>query len=110
MEVGCCVLTVLAALELLAVLLLQGQLCLQLGDTTLRDLSAQLLVLLDQHPALSHQLLSSLAAEETGVNVNMTDYTYNYVYMYVYMHVYIQQKTVPAALMLSPSNISLWVI
>lgn len=54
MEVGFCVLTILAALQLLTVLLLQCQLCLQLGDTSLGQLPPQLLVLLDQHPALGH--------------------------------------------------------
>ena len=59
-------LTVLAALEVLAVLLLQGQLGLQLGGASLGQLAAQLLVLLDQHAALSHQLLPRLAARDTG--------------------------------------------
>lgn len=62
MEVGFCVLTILAALQLLTVLLLQCQLCLQLGDTSLGQLPPQLLVLLDQHPALGHELLPRLAA------------------------------------------------
>lgn len=48
------VLTVLTALELLAVLLLQGQLGLQLSDTSLGQLPPQLLILLDEHPTLGH--------------------------------------------------------
>lgn len=61
------VLTVLAALELLAVLLLQGQLGLQLGDASLGHLPAQLLVFLDQHSTLGHQFLPRLAARETSL-------------------------------------------
>lgn len=60
-------LTVLAALELLAVLLLQGQLSFQLSNASLRQLPAKLLVLLNQHSALGHQLLPGLAARETGL-------------------------------------------
>lgn len=60
-------LTILAALELFAVLLLQGELGLQLGDAPLRQLPAQLLILLDQHATFRHQLLTSLAARETSL-------------------------------------------
>ena len=60
-------LTVLAALELLAVLLLQGQLSLQLGDASLGHLPAQLLVLLNQHSTLGHQFLPRLAVRETSL-------------------------------------------
>lgn len=60
-------LTILAALELTAVLLLQGQFSLQLGNATLGKLPAQLLVLLDQHPTLGHQLLPCLAAMEMQI-------------------------------------------
>ena len=60
-------LTVLAALELLTVLLLQGQLSLQLGDASLGELASQLLVLLDQHATLGHQLLARLAAREISL-------------------------------------------
>lgn len=60
-------LTILAALEFFAVFLLQGELSLQLGDAPLRQLSAQLLILLDQHATFRHQLLTSLAARETSL-------------------------------------------
>lgn len=60
-------LTILAALELFAVLLLQGELGLQLGDAPLRQLPAQLLILLDQHATFRHQLLTRLAARETSL-------------------------------------------
>ncbi len=61
------VLTVLTALELLAVLLLQGQLSLQLGDASLGQLPAQLLVFLNQHSTLGHQFLPRLAVRETSL-------------------------------------------
>lgn len=61
------VLTVLAALELLAVLLLQGQLSLQLGDASLGQLPTQLLVFLNQHSTLGHQFLPRLAVRETSL-------------------------------------------
>lgn len=60
-------LTVLAALELLTVLLLQGQLSLQLGDASLGHLPAQLLVFLNQHSTLGHQFLPRLAVRETSL-------------------------------------------
>lgn len=60
-------LTILAALELFTVLLLQGELGLQLGDAPLRQLPAQLLILLDQHATFRHQLLTSLTARETSL-------------------------------------------
>lgn len=60
-------LTILAALELFAVLLLQGELGLQLGYAPLGKLPTQLLILLDQHATFRHQLLTSLAARETSL-------------------------------------------
>lgn len=60
-------LTILTALQLLTVLLLQGQLSLQLGDASLGQLPAQLLVFLNQHSTLGHQFLPRLAARETSL-------------------------------------------
>lgn len=61
------VLTVLTALELLAVLLLQSQLGFQLGDASLGQLPTQLLVFLNQHSTLGHQFLPRLAVRETSL-------------------------------------------
>lgn len=63
----CNVLTVLAALKLLAVLLLEGQLSLQLGNASLGQLPTQLLVFLNQHSTLGHQFLPCLAVRETSL-------------------------------------------
>lgn len=60
-------LTVLTTLEFLAVLLLQGQLSFQLRDASLRQLPTQLLVFLNQHSTLGHQLLPGLAVRETSL-------------------------------------------
>lgn len=60
-------LTVLTALQLLAILLLQGEFGLQLGNAALRELPAQLLVLLNEHPAFRHQLFACLAVKERSL-------------------------------------------